>query len=531
MSDSLLKDNSEENPQKDIELFETDENEEKFPKKNPKSKISRYLPLLILFFISIFVIYFYKSHFSTSPNIFQESILEEYNKLGKTDGKLKLLPLTEFFLAKAHVKYIYFYFTFHFNKNDVDKNRLIEAIKKMARNQAVFQSIFYEKNGKYHVKFDPSSYPEITSVDINESDYKKYMYDYGNKLDFPLNNQMIKVHLITTEKSLYCILFIHHSIYDIFSDYPIISTLNHSYLGDLSDAQIQKNDLYYALLYEYNLKLRNEKNFIKDVQDYYLKNYDLGRTYKNYHKDENIGTQEDMVNAINHMSDKSLKDKIFNIFNGNLSRINYFNMMCQLYTLYLYNNMNDHVPEIAYVRHGRNLTLYRNTVGALIQTSFLKYDFLKNSKKIKDKSYINVQEFYDNVKKQFDEQKLISRYFTSFDSYDYFNSLENISVSQLALPEEDYFMSEYMFGKKLLEKSKISAVINKERKETYFTQIFFESRYMQNGILNRIVGYSNCYKTESLQKISNLFFEVADTLSNGFLSKEKLIEIKFLDSK
>ena len=44
-----------------------------------------------------------------------------------------------------------------------------------------------------------------------------------------------------------------------------------------------------------------------------------------------------MVNAFGDISSKNLRDKIYNIFNDDLSKISMFNMICQLYTLYLYN--------------------------------------------------------------------------------------------------------------------------------------------------------------------------------------------------
>ena len=42
------------------------------------------------------------------------------------------------------------------------------------------------------------------------------------------------------------------------------------------------------------------------------------------------------------------------------------------------------------------------------------------------------------------------------------------------------------------------------------------------------MGASDCYNLETLKKISNLFYKVVDTLSDGFLNKDKLIEIKML---
>ena len=90
-----------------------------------------------------------------------------------------------------------------------------------------------------------------------------------------------------------------------------------------------------------------------------------------------------MKNIALYKSEKSLKDKVFNIFNNNLSQINFFNMMCQLYTLFLYNNMEDHIPEIAYVRHGRNLTLFNYTVGSYFQLSVTLFHGLINAGKQK----------------------------------------------------------------------------------------------------------------------------------------------------
>ena len=526
MSDPFLKSKNNETSQNDFEPLETDDKQEETLNKNKKYNLSKYILLILAILLIFFGIFFYK-YYNNRYNQLNDSLLLEYNKLGKKDENLKLFPNTEFVLDKIDSKYIYINIILHFNKDDIDKNRLIESIKKTVRNQGILQSTFYKQNGEYHIKFDENLYPEINITNIKESDFKKYYYDLGNQLNFYLNELMYKVFIITTEKSLYCIFIFHHSIFDISSNNGIIYDLNRFYLGD---NEFKNNDLFYASLYEFNLKLRNDKSFIKDVQDYYLKNYDLGRTFKSYHIDKDIKTPpEDLQNIMVYMSDKSLSDKVYNIFNGNLSRINFFNMMCQLYTLYLYNNMEDHIPEIVYVRHGRNLTLYNYTVGSFFQISIINYDFLKNAKKIEDKTYLNVQQFYDNVKKQFDEQKFISRYYNCFENYDFVHSIQNLSMGQLAFPEENMFIPEKMFGKKLLENTKGGTLFNKEKKSQYMTPFFIQNRYLPNGIANCILSYSDRYKEESSKIISDLFYKVVDSLSDGFLNKDKLIEIKKLN--
>ena len=525
----LLKSKNSEISQNDFEPLETDEKKEENPKKKNTPSLFKYILILIILLVIGAGIYYYKYYkrFS-SPLNKHEALLEEYNKLGKKYENLHLYPPMEYFIAQRDSKYICANIIFHFDKNDIDKNKLLKAIKTMIKNQAILQSIFYEKNGRYYVKFDPNAYPEIISADIKESEYDKYLYDMGYDMDFPLNKLMYKVYLITTEKYYYCIFVMHHAIYDIYSQNGIVYTFNHTYLGDLNEIQLKKNDLFYSYLYEYNLKLKNEKNFIKEVQDYYMKNYDLGRSFKNFHKDKDIQKPvKDSVNIFYQMSDKALKDKIYNIFEGNLSKINIFNMMCQLYTLYLYNNMEDNVPEIVYLRHGRNLTLYRNTIGCFFQIAIIKYDFIKNTKKVKDKIYLNVQDFYDKIKKQFDEQKFISQYFTSFEDYDFINDIQNVSMGQLSLPDEDNFIPDNIFGKKLLEKTKATLYyVNKEKMTRYFVPLLFQNQYKPSGILNLIIADAEDYKVESLKNMSNILLKVVAALSDGFLNKDKLIEIK-----
>ena len=137
-------------------------------------------------------------------------MMQKYNELGKRDENLKLFPLFEFFLEKSDTKYINLNIILHFNKEDVDKNRLVEAIKKTVRNQAILQSTFYKENGRYHIKFNPNLYPEIIVADIKESDYQKYLYDIGYDMDFPIYKLMYKFYIITKEKYLYCILINNH---------------------------------------------------------------------------------------------------------------------------------------------------------------------------------------------------------------------------------------------------------------------------------------------------------------------------------
>ena len=532
MSDPLIKNKNKEPSKDDFEPLETDDKPDELTKKNRKSKFIKYLLIFIAIIFIIAIITYYVCCQKSSMILNEENtLLQEYNELGKKDENLKLFPAFEYFLEKSNSKFIIVHIILHFNKDDIDKNRLVEAIRKMVRSQAILQSTFYKENGRYHIKFNPDLYPEIIFEDIKESDYEKYIYDLGYEMDFPINKLMYKFYIITTEKYLYCILIMNHAIYDIYSQSGIVYTLNHTYLNDLDEIQLRKNDLLYASLYEYNLKIKNERNFIKDVQNYYMNNYDLGRTFKNFHKDKDIQTPlKDTVNVYFQMSDKSLKDKIFKYFDGSLSKINYFNMMSQLYTLYLYNQMEDNTPEIGYVRHGRNLTLYRNTIGLLFQISFIKYDFLKNSKKMQDKVYLNVQEFYENVKKQLDEQKFISRYYTSFENYDLINSIPNLSVGQLSLADDANFIPKNIFGKKLLEKTNAGLYyINDQKKSQYFVPHFYQNKYTLNGILNLIIGNADSYKAESLKKISDLAIKVIEILIDGFYRNDKLVEIKSLD--
>ena len=205
-------------------------------------------------------------------------------------------------------------------------------------------------------------------------------------------------------------------------------------------------------------------------------------------------------------------------------------MICHLYTLYLYNKKEDFIPELRYVRHGRNLTKFRYTIGPFLQLSIIKYDFFKNYEKIKDKIYLNVQKVYDDVKKQFDEQKFISQYYNSFENYNYFNSLPNLSMSQLSLWDELDFMPDSIFGKELLEKTKAGAYFgDKGNSTSFFVPLLFQSRYDSNGIVNVNLGLSNFYNQETFKKMSNLYFKVVDAFADGFLSDDKMVEIKNLN--
>ena len=403
----------------------------------------------------------------------------------------------------------------------------------LIENQAILQSIFFKKNGKYHIKFDKNLYPEIIQKTIKESDSKNFIAEIEQHIDFPLNQPLCKIYLIETEKSLYNIYIVPHSVGDKITVSALINTLNRAYINGL--IPFKNGDLYYASLYEYNLKLRKDKKFINDAKNYFLKNYDLGRTFKNYHIDKDI--QNHSKNAISFHADispKSLSDKINSIFGGIFSEISLFNMICHIYTLYLYNNMEDPKPEIVYIRHGRNLKFYKDTMGCLLQNAFINYDFVKNAIKINGKNYLNVQEFFNNAKKQFDEQKLIDRYINTLENYDYINSLDNIIYCQMYQIEEvdDNLMAKllpkYLFGKKLLEKTRGGIIFAGSENKDNFVRLFFENVYTPNGIVNHIGGFADSYNVESLIKISNLFYKVADTLSEGLLSENKLIEIKML---
>ena len=164
---------------------------------------------------------------------------------------------------------------------------------------------------------------------------------------------MSKIYIIETEKSIYMIFFLHHAIVDKMTVDALVSNLNSAYMNDIIPYKSQ--DFYYATLYEYNLKLREDKKYINEVKNYFFNNYDLGRTFKGYHLDTDIEKPlKDTVSFHADMSSKALRDKIYSIFEGNFSKVSMFNMICHLYTLYLYNNMADNIPEIVYLRHGRN---------------------------------------------------------------------------------------------------------------------------------------------------------------------------------
>ena len=532
MTDNLLKDKKEEI----YENFETDDNkEEELKKKKAKSKLAKPL-IIVIAFLLIFAGFIYFKYFHRSSNSLSLTLLEKYNELGKKDENLRLFVLTELFLDKRKLKYTNAEIILHFNKDDIDLNRLLRAIKIMVENQAVFQSIFYQKDGQYHIKFDKNLYPEIIQKTIKESEYNNCLDEIEKSIHFNLNELMYKIYIIQTEKSLYLMIFKQHCITDKMTSNAFFNTLNKAYLMNDTTTPFKSGDLYYASLYDYNLKLKDKK-FVNYVKNYFSKNYDLGRTFKGYRIDKDIQYPlQDIVIGFGDISSKSLRDKIYSIFGGKVSKISMFNIICHLYTLYLYNNMEDHIPEIVYLRHGRNLKYYQDTMGCLLQNSFINYDILKNTIKKNGKNYLNVQKFYENVKKQFDEQKSIAGYVKAIENYDYINSLDNLAYCQMYQVHEidektisTKFWPRYIFGKEVLEKTKASIIFNGDQSETHFIRLIFENVYSPSGIINHFGANADSYSIETLQKISKLFFKVADTLSDGFLAEDKLIEIKMLD--
>ena len=530
MSDALLKKN--ENCQNEIENFETDDKEEELQKKKKKSRLIKSIIITIALILIIAVFICYKFFFKSKPNAVNSfEILDKYNNLGKKDDNLVALLTSEHFLERRERNFMNIEIIFHLNKDDVDKDKLLKAIKLTIENQGIFHSLFYIKNNKFYVKFDNNLYPEIVSTNIKESDYQNYLFEIEQQLKFSLNKLLYKVYVIQTEKSVYCTFFFHHAIFDKMSLDALVHTLNNAYASFNDNKPFKNEDYFYARLYEYNLKLRNEKNTINDIQKFYFSNYDLGRTFKGYHFDKDI--QKPLTNLVllfADKSDKGLRDKIHNLFNGDMTKMSMFNMICQIYNVYLYNNMEDPIPEIAYVRHGRNLKYYRNSMGAFLQISFIKYDFSKYAIKKGDKKYLNVQHFYDNAKSQFDEQKLISGYHTSFENYDLLKGLDNLSFGQMyRVDNGDSIMPKYLFGKKLLENTKGGMIFAGDPNADHLQRLIFQNVYSDDAILNYFGVSAECYKIESLKKISTLFYKVADALSDGLLSNDKLIEIKMLD--
>ena len=327
MADKLLKDKNDEI----YENFDTDDNKEE-ELKNKKTKSKLFKPLIIVFvFLFIFTGFIYYKYFRLSSNSLNLTHLREYNELGKKDENLQLFISTELFLERRKKKYLNGELILHFEKDDIDINRLIKAIKILVENNAILQSYFFKKNGKYHIKFDKNLYPEIIQKTIKESDFKNLIEEIEQHMDFPLNQIMCKIYIIQTEKSLYFILFRHHSVTDKISASALFNVLNKAYIN--GTVPFKSGDLYYASLYEYNLKLKDKK-FINIVKNYFSKNYDLGRTFKGFHIDKDIQkSSEENVNSIADISSKSLRDKIYTIFEGKFPKISMFNMICHLYTL------------------------------------------------------------------------------------------------------------------------------------------------------------------------------------------------------
>ena len=100
-------------------------------------------------------------------------------------------------------------------------------------------------------------------------------------------------------------------------------------------------------------------------------------------------------------------------------------------------------------------------------------------------------------------------------------------MGQLSLPDEDNFIPDNIFGKKLLEKTKATLYyVNKEKMTRYFVPLLFQNQYKPSGILNLIIADAEDYKVESLKNMSNILLKVVAALSDGLLNKDKLIEIK-----
>ena len=49
---------------------------------------------------------------------------------------------------------------------------------------------------------------------MKESDYKNYIDEIEQHIDFPLNKLMYKIYIIQTEESFYLIFLMHHTLSD-----------------------------------------------------------------------------------------------------------------------------------------------------------------------------------------------------------------------------------------------------------------------------------------------------------------------------
>ena len=426
-----------------VENNEINENEiskygkkKNFKKKNTKNSFINFLLISFFLIIIFFVlqnssqrIIFVKESNPKNQNKIENEIFEK-DKLNEIalKTKLKPYPMVQYFLQRKEFALVNIFKFSKLDKEEIDVNRLLNALNKTIYNHPVLLSRFHkDEKGEIFMEYRPDLPPEIKIIKIKDEDIPKLKDQIIHKFE-PFDSQMVNFTLFISETSIYFYYDIFHSNFDGNSINIFENNLELAYMN-----KSLPKDYYYLNLYEYNKKDIYSKKY-NDTVKFYQDNFNLTREYcPKFDNDipEEILKNKTLQLIYKEYSSNELRKQITKNFGTKARNYNIFMTMNILLTDYIYSNFEDEYPTAKIGFNGRNWEKDENSVGCLIYNYPVIYHF-ENKK-------VNIKKFYNKIKELFDMKPNLMKYpFEHTEKY----------TSMMAILQNKNFYHDTFFGKK-----------------------------------------------------------------------------------
>lgn len=412
----------------------------KSPSNKNKLKFKNSYAILLTLSAFIFIVFYFSQNSSSTITLSQESNPKEKNEMHEDTSELDKLneialktklhpyPMSIYFLQRTNDSLVNIFKLAKLKKEDVDVNKLKNAINRTIFNHPVLLSRFHQdENGEIFIEYRPDLPPEIKIINIKDEDIPKL----GENLLHiykPFDSPLVNFTIFVSETSVYFYYDIYHSNLDGNSVEILENHLELAYL----DKPLPK-DYYFLNLYQYNKDLTSKK--YNDTVKFYKENFNLTREYCPKFDDDvpdSIKNNESLQLIYREYSSQELRKQLTKNFGEKPRNYNIFMSMNILLTDYIYSNFKDEYPTCKIGFNGRNWKKDANSVGCLIVNFPVIYHF--------EHKKVNIKKFYQKIKELFDLKPKLMRY--------PFEHLEK-NTSMMAIIQTKGFYRDSFFGKKI----------------------------------------------------------------------------------
>ena len=407
-------------------------------KKNGKKLKNNFINFLLVSFMLI-IMFFILKNSSQRIVLIKESNPRNQNKIDNEISekdklneialktKLRPYPMVQYFLQRKNFALVNIFKFAKINKEDIDVNKLLNALNKTIYNHPVLLSRFHkDENGEIFMEYRPDLPPEIKIINIRDEDVPNLKDQILHQFE-PFDSQMVNFSLFISNTSIYFYYDIFHSNLDGNSINIFENNLELAYM----DKPLPK-DYYFLNLYEYNKDMYSKK--YNDTVKFYQDNFNLTREYcPKFDNDipEEILKNKTLQLIYKEYSSSELREQLTTNFGSKPRNYNIFMTMNVLLTDYIYSNFEDEYPTAKIGFNGRNWEKDENSVGCLIVNYPVIYHF-ENKK-------VNIKKFYNTIKELFDMKPKLMKYpFEHTEKY----------TSMMAIIQTKNFYHETIFGKK-----------------------------------------------------------------------------------